>query len=322
MVTKENIHIYSDPKFGPKDEVFELVSRELSKLYPHFESWYYEKVCSTFRLVGEERTLIVCEKDEKILGVCITKKSIQDNECKICTIYVSPEYRRQHIGTLLVETAIEILGQKLPEIFMTVPEELLSVYEQFLTPIGFKWNSWLEDCYRIGKREYIFKLEPVFDTAIISIQPRFVKQIMNGSKRVEYRRKVFPNTVKHMYIYSSYPQKEIVGYVPVSLIVSESPEELWKHTNHVGGISKDYFDKYFADCPRANAIHINEFHQFEFDDDNETGVPLRMLRGIDQAPQNWQYIKNTFDCDMLASIPTKTVVKPQLSNEILKTILK
>ena len=57
-----------------------------------------------------------------------------------------------------------------------------------------------------------------------------------GSKQVEFRRKVFKKSVDKVFIYSSSPTKEIVGYFTIDEIVEEKPKSLWKKFSKVGGI--------------------------------------------------------------------------------------
>lgn len=116
--------------------------------------------------------------------------------------------------------------------------------------------------------------------AILSIKPEFVEEIVAGKKLFEYRKTVFKQRVEKVYVYASAPISRVVGdFQPVAVIHGE-PEEVWKKTKNNAGISKAFFDEYFAGKQLAHAIVIQNFTLYE----KPKKLPF-------QAPQSYRYIE-------------------------------
>lgn len=78
---------------------------------------------------------------------------------------------------------------------------------------------------------------------LLSIKPNYVKEIINGNKRYEFRKTIFNNhrNVAKVFIYSTSPQKKIVGYFKIGKIVKDAPEVLWKKYKDMSGMDEDDF---------------------------------------------------------------------------------
>jgi predicted transcriptional regulator len=90
-----------------------------------------------------------------------------------------------------------------------------------------------------------------------------VNAILSGEKRVEFRKTVFKQDVKKVYIYSSAPEKKIVGYFIVGKVVEASPMILWKKFNNIGGIEKASFFNYYKGKELGYSLCIAEVNQFD-----------------------------------------------------------
>ena len=55
---------------------------------------------------------------------------------------------------------------------------------------------------------------------ILSIKPKYCEKIINGKKKVEFRRKIFKNENKIdlVFMYSTSPVKKIVGFFKIESI--------------------------------------------------------------------------------------------------------
>ncbi len=122
-------------------------------------------------------------------------------------------------------------------------------------------------------------------TALLSIKPQFVEKILDGTKKVEYRKKVFKKDVRRIIIYSSSPEQKVVAYFDIKNIIEAEPEQLWEMTEHCGGVQKDFFDKYYQGCESAFGIEIEKLRKLE------SPMPLREL-GVNKPPQSFVYINN------------------------------
>lgn len=127
---------------------------------------------------------------------------------------------------------------------------------------------------------------------LLSIKPKYVKEILSGVKQYEFRKQIFKNeSVKTVYIYSTSPQKRIVARFRLGKIVKEHPDYLWEQYCDVSGISEREFFEYFSDRDTGYAIRIEELERFE--------EPIDPHTVIDQfvAPQSFRYVK----CPLLRS---------------------
>ncbi|MCL2098159.1 MAG: hypothetical protein FWH23_05305 [Bacteroidales bacterium] len=120
---------------------------------------------------------------------------------------------------------------------------------------------------------------------ILSIKPIYAISILSGGKKVEFRKKIFKKSVGRVYIYSSSPKKMIVGYFTIQIIVEDTPSNLWKKFNAVGGIDKDSFFEYFKDTNTGFSIVINKVVKFDEEKD-----PIDFLENF-TAPQSYIYLE-------------------------------
>lgn len=120
---------------------------------------------------------------------------------------------------------------------------------------------------------------------ILSIKPIYANNILSGGKRVEFRKKIFKKSVERVYIYSSSPKKMIVGYFTIRTIVEDTPANLWRKFNDVGGIDKDNFFEYFKDADIGFSIVINKVVKFDEEKD-----PVDFLENF-TAPQSYIYLE-------------------------------
>jgi len=65
---------------------------------------------------------------------------------------------------------------------------------------------------------------------LLSIKREFVEQIMNGTKKYEYRKRIFKQDVDSVVIYSTMPVGRIVGEFKIESILKQSPDEIWSQT--------------------------------------------------------------------------------------------
>jgi len=119
---------------------------------------------------------------------------------------------------------------------------------------------------------------------ILSIKPKYAQAIVSGIKKVEFRKKIFKRPVDKVYIYSSSPSKKLIGFFTFIEVVENSPEELWKGFQHVGGIDKEDFFEYFKDSEKGFAIVIDSVEKFKKGID-----PIDFFENF-CAPQSYIYI--------------------------------
>jgi type I restriction enzyme S subunit len=98
---------------------------------------------------------------------------------------------------------------------------------------------------------------------LLSIKPKYVREILSGAKQYEFRKQIFKTeSVKTVYIYSTSPQKKIVARFRLGEIVKEYPDYLWEQYCDVSGLSEREFFEYFSDRDIGYAIRIEELETF------------------------------------------------------------
>ena len=100
-------------------------------------------------------------------------------------------------------------------------------------------------------------------SVILSIKPIYAQAIMSGTKKVEFRKKIFKRPVDKIFVYSSSPEKKIIGFFRIDEIVEKSPVKLWEEFSEVGGIEKKAFFDYYQDSETGFSIKISEVEKFE-----------------------------------------------------------
>lgn len=118
---------------------------------------------------------------------------------------------------------------------------------------------------------------------IISINPQHVKNIINGSKKYEYRTKAAKSDVNKILIYETVPVKKVVAEVEILEVIMLPPEELRNQTKLYSGITKEFFDEYFKEREVAYAYKLGKVKVFD--------KPKELIEfGIKSAPQSFVYI--------------------------------
>lgn len=125
---------------------------------------------------------------------------------------------------------------------------------------------------------------------ILSIKPKYVKKILSGKKKYEFRRVVPKKKIDNIYIYASYPICKVVAKVTMTRIITAEHCVLWDVTKERCGITREEYDKYFIGCEMNNAFCLNMFYEYD------TPKSLSDF-GIKRAPQNFAYVEKQYDKD-------------------------
>ena len=119
---------------------------------------------------------------------------------------------------------------------------------------------------------------------LMSIKPIYCNRIIAGDKIFEYRKSIFKDFPKRIYIYSSYPQSRIIASFEPQYIFVSTPDLVWAITSLFGGITVESFADYFSGKDAAFAIRIGNVHEFT------RPVSLSDLDPKIKAPQNFCYL--------------------------------
>lgn len=122
------------------------------------------------------------------------------------------------------------------------------------------------------------------EVALLSIHPRFAEAILNGEKRVEFRRTKFSRDVSHVVIYATLPIGKVIGWFEVAGIETQHPDDLWRKFQGSGGIDEDDFRAYYNGRETGYAIRVRESRRLK------RAKPLTAVcKGI-RPPQSFTYL--------------------------------
>ena len=112
---------------------------------------------------------------------------------------------------------------------------------------------------------------------------------MNGTKKVEFRKKIFKRPVDKIFVYSSSPEQRIIGFFTIAEVVEDNPKQLWSKFNKIGGIKKEDFFSYYKNSKTGFSIKIDKVEKFK-----EGINPTDLFKNF-CAPQSYIYLeeKNT-----------------------------
>lgn len=120
---------------------------------------------------------------------------------------------------------------------------------------------------------------------LLSINPQHVENILNGTKKFEFRKRACKRKVDKLIIYSTYPIMKVVGEAEVEDVLIEEPETLWEKTQRLSGIDKYFFDEYYQGCEQAVAYKLKAVKKYN--------IPMELSDfGVSSAPQSFVYVEN------------------------------
>lgn len=126
---------------------------------------------------------------------------------------------------------------------------------------------------------------PAHRLALLSVHPEFATALLNGTKRVEFRKRALAPDVTHVAIYATKPVGRVVGVFSIEEQVVATPQHLWRTFADVAGISRPNFFAYYGDTDRGVGIRVGRLVGFD------RSMSLQEAFGISHAPQSFQYFE-------------------------------
>lgn len=124
---------------------------------------------------------------------------------------------------------------------------------------------------------------------MLSIKPQYSSKILKGTKTIELRRR-FPIDVPEgtlAFIYSTTPEKALIGYAEIVSVTKESVSNMWRAHKVEACISKRDFESYFRGQDFGFALRFRSAKPFK------QAIDLTELRerfGF-EPPQSFLYAK-------------------------------
>jgi len=118
----------------------------------------------------------------------------------------------------------------------------------------------------------------------MAIHPTYAHAILEGIKKVEFRKRRVAEDVTTVLIYETAPTQRIVGRFTIEQTVVRRPNQLWRQFGPVGAIGHGAFQSYFAGRDRAVALQVAQPERFP------VGVALADLEPQPAIPQSFAYL--------------------------------
>lgn len=122
--------------------------------YSQYKEWYYNKQLPG-TIYGDKRNILFVrnpENSNEIISMACLKRN--DEEQKICTLYVSNNFRGQGIGKLIVEESMRWLGTTKP--FITFADYKLEIFKPFINKYGWELTEVVSGLYNNKSKELCF----------------------------------------------------------------------------------------------------------------------------------------------------------------------
>ena len=205
--------------------------------------------------------------------------------------------QRLYIG----QTALSKMEQREDILISSLKNYIEALGASLQIDASFKSGSSL-----VGSLEEAFDMEfsrddqlvfPIFDDeyfrsqrdVILSIKPEYSEQIIDGTKKVELRRR-FPVNVPdgtRAYIYSTSPTRALTGVATIKGVSKRPVDELWETFSHVAGIERSKFDDYFSGLENGYVIVFSQARPLK----RSIDLPELRTRFNFEPPQSFIYAK-------------------------------
>jgi predicted transcriptional regulator len=120
---------------------------------------------------------------------------------------------------------------------------------------------------------------------LLAIKEEFASKIFDGTKKYEFRKSIFKDErVTTVVVYVSSPVQKVIGEFQIDRVYQGAPKMIWEHTKDHSGITKEFFDLYFADRVNAYAIKIKKTKKYR------RPKVLKDDYNISFAPQSYVYL--------------------------------
>ena len=122
-------------------------------------------------------------------------------------------------------------------------------------------------------------------TILLSVKPRYAHKLVDGAKKYEFRKRIPQCKVNRILVYSSFPEKKIIGELEVVDTLSMKKSPLWEKTKRYAGITREEFRSYFKGCSLAYAYVVGTHKRYE--------KPMELSDyNISRAPQSFVYLND------------------------------
>lgn len=123
--------------------------------------------------------------------------------------------------------------------------------------------------------------------ALMSIHRKYADAIMDGAKRVEFRKRRLAEDIATVWVYATSPVSKVVGHFSVDEIVQGTPQDIWERFGDIGVIEQDAFFAYYDGSAIAVAILVGVAERLA------SPLSLDELEPRPAIPQSFAYLPAT-----------------------------
>jgi predicted transcriptional regulator len=124
---------------------------------------------------------------------------------------------------------------------------------------------------------------------LLSVRPRFAQALLDGTKTAEIRRR-FPDVPAGttVVLYSSSPDKAVLGTMCVESLIRSTAAEIWRDYSEEIGIGEPELTEYLKGASECSVLKLIEPNRWA------NAVPLHELRRLLhlQPAQSFRYLNN------------------------------
>jgi len=124
---------------------------------------------------------------------------------------------------------------------------------------------------------------------LLSVRPQYANLLVSGIKTIELRRR-FPTNLPldtRCIIYSTSPEKSVIGECRISKVELLPMEKLWNKAASQAMIPWDDFRSYFEGRDSGFAIHVHSYLRYK------NPLSLDQVTGANsRPPQSYRYIQD------------------------------
>ena len=150
---KDYIGILNEDDFIKLSKQIYDITNFICEDYPKHKEWYFHKQIPRIFTPNGDILFARDEQDRnKIIAMACLKKD--EEEQKICTLYVSNECRGQHLGTKMIEASMEFLGTTKP--LITLADYKLAMFQPIIDKYDWELTEIVSGLYNDRAKELCF----------------------------------------------------------------------------------------------------------------------------------------------------------------------
>lgn len=151
---KEYVGVISEEELKKISTKIYMLTDFICDDYPEYREWYFTKQLPNTIYTNERNILFVRnpKDNNEIISMACLKRN--NEEQKICTLFVSSKFRSLGIGKAIVEESMKWLGTSTP--LITFADYKLEMFRSFINKYNWKLEEMVQGLHNDGSYELCF----------------------------------------------------------------------------------------------------------------------------------------------------------------------